>query len=125
MKLRSRIFALTAALAATTCAGVRAMGTANPSDVSILGCRAERSLVPSTDGTGVVQGGSGFRILFENQGAAELSEVTFAVEEDGHSIVREDVGRFSPRARIDHYFAAGDLPQDSPPVCTVVKVRGG
>ena len=124
MKSYPSMYALLAALAATTTAAP-AMETASTTDVSILGCRAEQSFGPSlSSGTSTVETGNGIRIIFENRGAVDLSRVTFAVEQDGQRIVREDVGRFSPGARIDRYFAAGDLSESGSPVCSVVAVRG-
>lgn len=101
------------------------MEGASTTDVSILGCRAEQSLGPSLySGTAVVETGNGVRIVFQNRGNADLSRVTFAIEENGQRVVREDVGRFSPGARIDHYFAAGDLPENGGTACSVVAVEG-
>ena len=124
MTLHRLTLALAAVLVAGTCAYARAAEETHSDDVSILTCRGERSFGPDTRSTAMVETGHGVRIVFENRGTADLSDVTFAVEEGGGRVVREDVGRFSPGARIDHYFAAEDLPEVSAPICSVFAVAG-
>ena len=124
MRQQRSIYFLLAALAAATCTGARAMENVSPNDVSILSCRAEQAFGPSTTGTDFVETGYGVRIVFENRGTDDLSHVTFQVKQAGQFIMREDVGRFSPGAKIDHYFAASDLSASGFPACSVVAVQG-
>lgn len=123
MKRYSIAYALAVVISVGTYSDARAMESVSPSDVSIVTCRPERSWGPDTNSAAAVETGHGVRIVFENRGTVDLSAVTFAVEDEGERVLRQDVGRFSPGARIDHYFAAGDLPENSAPLCSVVAVR--
>src|SRR5579862_638184 len=120
MRQQRSIYILLAALAGATCAGAGAAESASPDDVSILSCRAEQSFGPSTSGTNLVETGHGFRVVFENRGTGDLSHVTFEVKQEGQPIMMEDVGRFSPGAKIDHYFAAGGSSENGSPRCSVI-----
>lgn len=124
MKPNRSGYVLMIAFVAAAGTGARAMESVSPDDVSILGCRAEQSSGPSTQsGTDSVETGNGVRIVFQNRGIAELSRVTFAVADGTQRVVRDDVGRFSPGARIDHYFAASDVSENDPLACSVVAVQ--
>jgi hypothetical protein len=124
MRRQGSIYIFLAALAGATCTGARAIESVGPNDVSILSCRAEEAFGPSTIGTDVAETGHGIRIVFENRGTDDLSQVTFEVKQDGQFIMIEDVGRFSPGARIDHYFAASDSSESGLPRCSVITVQG-
>ena len=124
MKPYRSAYALLVAFVAGSCTATRAMEGVTPNDVSILACHAERSFGPSTDsGTDFVETGHGVRIVFQNRGTVDLSRVTFAVKEAGQRVARDAVGRFSPGARIDHYFSTGDSLENDAPVCSVVAVQ--